>query len=281
MDTLSYMVESSLVIEKLRVASEVRQSHLKRNGRNDKDTDDLHQRIQGLEDYVDARVATLIKDHPAYPWFSRVKGIGKENIGKIVGLVRVKPSDEFICPNKECRIRIIKNGLTVSPLCPECETQMIDPPYADTISSLWKFAGYDVGEDGKAPKRRTGTKLSYNSQLRSMCWRVGVSLMRSQGKFYEYYTKQKSRYIEVCNNTGVQIVPASKLPKKDGKAYEPDNMISEGHLHNRALRKVIKLFLACLWLEWRKAEGLPLTMPYSIDVLKHDTFIKPEEMTDR
>jgi hypothetical protein len=48
-----------------------------------------------------------------------------------------------------------------------------------------------------------------------------------------------------------------------------------------ALRKMVKLFLACLWLEWRKAEGLPLTKPYAIEQLGHDSFISPEEMCDR
>ena len=237
MDTLSMLVDATLAVEKVRVRTQVRQSHLLRQNRRDPETDQLLERIRNLEGYVDGRIAELLKSHPAHHWFSRVKGVGKENIAKVIG--------------------------------------MVDIQRADTISSLWKFAGFSV-EDGKAPKRVKGEKLSYNSQLRSMCWRLGTSLLKAKGKFYDYYLKQKERY-----SARYEVVPASSLPKKDGKRYEPEGVISEGHLHNMALRKMIKLFLACLWLTWREAEGLPVTNPYPIDKLGHNSFIDPWSMTDR
>lgn len=242
MDRLTVLVDATLAIEKQRVASEVRQSHLALQGRSDPETDELHRRIKDLEEYIDGRIADLLKAHPAYPWFSKVKGIGKENIGKVVG--------------------------------------QVDIERATTISALWKFAGFSV-ENGKAPKRTKGEKLSYNSQLRSMCWRLGSSLLRARGKFYDYYLAQKAAYVQRYENQGRAIVPATALPKIEGKKQETDSIISEGHVHNQALRKMIKLFLACLWLTWREAEGLPVTKPYAIDKLGHDSFIDPWEMVDR
>jgi UDP-2,3-diacylglucosamine pyrophosphatase LpxH len=105
--------------------------------------------------------------------------------------------------------------------------------------------------------------------------------MRAQGKFYDYYISQKTRYEERIKASGRKIVPVTELPKINGKRTETVELISEGHVHNMALRKMVKLFLACLWLEWRKAEGLPLTKPYAIEQLGHDSFISPEEMCDR
>jgi len=58
-------------------------------------------------------------------------------------------------------------------------------------------------------------------------------------------------------------------------------MISEGHIHNMALRKMIKLFLVCLWVVWREEEGLSVTKPYAIDRLGHNSYIGPWEMVDR
>jgi len=240
---LSALVDATLSIEKLRVQNQIRITHLHLKGRDDPETNDLHKRIVELEEYVDGRIAKLIVSHPAYPWFSRVKGIGKENIGKIVALVDIEK--------------------------------------AGTISGLWKFCGYAV-ENGKSPRRvKGGGPLTYNSQLRTMCWRLGSSLMRAQGVFYDYYVAQKDTYTQRFANNGTSVVPATKLPKVDGKKTETPAYISEGHVHNMALRKMIKLFLACLWLEWRKAEGLPVTKPYSIDILQHDSMIEPEDMTDR
>ncbi len=254
MDKLSMLVDATLAIEKPRVAVEVRRSHLALQGRSDSETDELHRRIKDLEDYVDGRIADLLKAHPAYPWFSKVKGVGKENIGKVIGQVRVKPERN---DNDE------------------------ELPYADTISALWKFAGFAV-ENGRSPRREKGEKLTYNSQLRSMCWRLGSSLLRARGKFYDYYLAQKDSYVQRYENQGWKIVPATKLPKdKNGKRYEPEGIISAGHVHNQALRKMIKLFLACLWLKWREAEGLPVTKPYAIDKLGHNSYIDPWEMVDR
>jgi hypothetical protein len=253
MNILSSLVDTALEIEKLRVASQVRISHLAKRGRQDSDTEELHKRLVDLEKYVDGRVAAHLKLHPAYPWFSHVKGVGRENIGKVIGPVRVAP---------------------------ETDDDGNELPYADTISALWKFAGLSV-EDGKAPKRKVGEKLSYNSRLRSMCWRLGSSLLRAKGKFYEYYLSQKEQYEQRYLNNGVNIVPATSLPKKDGKKTEGDGYISEGHVHNQALRKTIKLFLACLWLEWREGLGLPVTKPYAIDHLMHVSFIDPAKMKDK
>lgn len=320
MDILSHLVDSSMGVEKGRVQSMVRQTHLVRNGLKtlvlrhtinskeskeilkvwkksrtvpeelrqylcEEETDELVKRQLDFEKYVDGRVAYYIKFHPAYPWFSRVKGVGKENIGKVVAQIRIKPEQKEVkwCPS--CGKEIKEKGEEEFTKCPECETKlstkMIDLPYADTISALWKFAGRDVGEDGKAPKRTVGKKLTYNSQLRSMTWRLGTSLMRAQGKFYDYYISQKTRYEERIKASGRKIVPVTELPKINGKRTETVELISEGHVHNMALRKMVKLFLACLWLEWRKAEGLPLTKPYAIEQLGHDSFISPEEMCDR
>jgi hypothetical protein len=79
----------------------------------------------------------------------------------------------------------------------------------------------------------------------------------------------------------VKIVPAASLPKVDGKKTETDKYISEGHIHNMALRKMIKLFLACLWLTWREGLGLSITKPYAIEKLGHKSFIDPWEMADK
>jgi len=280
---LVFLVRTMLSIEKKRVATQVRLSHLRRNGTaDDQETDALLKKLKELEHYVDRRIALIIRKHPAYKWFSRVKGVGDENIAKIVGLVDISK--------------------------------------ANTISSLWKFAGLHV-VDGHAPhKPQKGEKAEFNIELRAMCWRLGGSLLKAgiryfcascgtqrpplkddaqdelpvcqkcggvdfkpipQSKFAEYYLSQKDRIIQKIQNSGFRIVPAAFLPRdKNKKKFEPPGVISEGHVHNMALRKMIKLFLACLWLVWRQAEGLPTRDPYPLANLGHTTKIDPWEMID-
>lgn len=303
--SLGAMVDAALTIEKLRVASEVRQTHLFRNGvaelqkegaitseeagvlleqwdrkrelpelpkdlsnkLHDPETDGLHKELGDLEDYVDGRVAEIIKGHPAYPWFSRVKGVGRENIGKVVAF--------------------------------------IDIERAPTVSSLWMYAGFAPAEDGRAMRRVRGEKLRYNSQLRSMCWRLATSLKRAKGKFYEYYIKEKDKYTDrfvaegrrvlatpggkwMCLNCGASwakkgdIAPCCANPAVEKRLrQEPPGVIWLGHLDMMSLRKMIKLFLACLWVTWREAEGLPVREPYPVEKMGHTSVISPWEMTDR
>jgi len=302
--SLTTMVDAAVAIEKLRVASEVRQTHLFLNGLkaleeegiitaeqvatykknwekhrstegipqehrlHDVETDELVRRQKDLEYFVDGRVAYLIKGHPAYPWFSLVLGVGRENIGKVVGPVDIKR--------------------------------------AKTISALWKFTGFAPDKEGKAMRRvKGGGKLEYNSQLRSMCWRLASSLKRARGKFYEYYLKEKDKYTKRFLNQGYKILPTpqgkfvclncgeSWAKKRDiglccnnpsiekKLREEPPGVIWLGHLDAMAVRKMIKLFLACLWLVWREAERLPITKPYAIEKLGHSKAISPWEMVDR
>jgi len=53
---LPFLVDAQLAIEKRRVATQVRHSHLKLNGREDPDTDWLLQELNGLEERIDERV---------------------------------------------------------------------------------------------------------------------------------------------------------------------------------------------------------------------------------
>ena len=265
--SLTHIVDAALAIEKIRVAAEVRQSHLAKRHKHDPETDELLRRINDLEVFVDGRVAHLILTHPAYPWFSLVKGVGGENIAKVVA--------------------------------------PIDIEKANTISSLWKFAGWAPDKEGKAMRRvKGGGKLEYNSQLRSMCWRLAGSLKRAKGKFYQYYIQEKDKYTErfenqgykilatpqgkwTCLNCGAswnkqrEITPCCANQQIEKKLREePPGVIWKGHLDAMAVRKMIKMFLACLWLVWREAEGLPVTAPYSIEKLGHSKLISPWEMVD-
>jgi hypothetical protein len=237
-----FLVDSMLNVEQLRVSVQIRRTHLGLKGRSDEETDNLFERLQGLEAYLDERVALLLQEHPAHHWFSRVKGVGDENIAKIIG--------------------------------------MVDITKAPTVSSLWSFAGYGV-VDGKAPRREKGQKLAYNSQLRTMCWRLAGSLLKANGKYKAVYDKEKMKLSERFAREGRKIVPAAQLPKVDGKRAENEQFISEGHIHHMALRKMIKLFLSHLWQVWRGAEGLPVREPWAMQYGGHTTIITPWEMMEK
>lgn len=119
------------------------------------------------------------------------------------------------------------------------------PPYP---SSLCRFAGFSVTPDGKAEKCQRGVKSPYNRKLKGVCWNVADQFIRHYTPIYrEIYDDEKERQ---------RLLHPEKI-KVDGKWRYND-----GHLHNRAWRKMVKMFLGHLWLQWRTFEGLPITEPY-------------------
>lgn len=148
----------------------------------------------------------------------------------------------------------------------------------DTVAKLWRYAGYGLYEyyqdDGKVvaptkgkekqgegpdaviveveptPKdsweittcRDRGIKgyvLPYNKTLKSALYVMADGFIKQQTPGYTdlyYAEKQRQRTLH---------------PEKVGKDF------SDGHINNRAIRKMIKEFLKDLWVEWRIAEGLP------------------------
>lgn len=119
---------------------------------------------------------------------------------------------------------------------------VFDVSKAKHISSFWAYAGLHVIE-GKAPRRKKGEKLNYSTQARTLCWKVSDSFIKQRTTPYrEIYDRVKAE-------------ETAKL-KDSGKGWKL-------HADLRARRRMVKQFLADFWVYWRKAEGLPVSPPYS------------------
>jgi hypothetical protein len=135
----------------------------------------------------------------------------------------------------------------------------IDIHKALYASSLWAYAGLDVGDDGKGRSRRkehlreyeytnkegeTATKMgiTFNPFLKTKLIGVlGSSFLRAgESKYSKAYYDYKNR---------LENHPAHVEKSK-------------GHRHNMAVRYMVKLFLQDLYVEWRQIEGLDVAKPY-------------------
>lgn len=137
----------------------------------------------------------------------------------------------------------------------------------DTVSKLWRYSGLAV-IDGHAERKKRGEKIHYNPKLKTFMWKVSKSFV--------YQSAEKSPYRKLYDEAKADY--KRKFPEvvkwmengKEKKKYNP------GHLHNMALRKVAKVFLANLWVKWRTVEGLSVSEPYVFGVLGHDKAHKIE-----
>lgn len=247
------LVDSVMLIDKSITAAKIRSSHLAKDGFYDPQTNFFIKEGTAFKKKLLKPIADFVKQHPAYKWFSRIKGIGNENIAKVISLINIEKSN--------------------------------------TMSGLWKFAGYATDQNGKAEKRSKGEKLPFNMTLKVMCNRLGTSLLKASAvgeasHYGLYYAKEYAKYKEFFEERGVIISDFNKIPKKATIVTCKANAVKGGymqslHLHQLAFRKMIKLFLAHLWQVWREAENLPIRPPYAIEKMGHTTLIDPWEMIDR
>ncbi len=136
----------------------------------------------------------------------------------------------------------------------------IDIAKARYPSSLWKFAGLDVGPDGKGRSRRKEhlVEVEYINKAGEEATRVGItfnpflktklmgvlasSFLRSNSPYRVYYDNERNRL-----------------------ENHPDHVDKiKGHKHNMAMRKMIKIFLIDLYKAWRALEGLEVAPPYHV-----------------
>lgn len=124
----------------------------------------------------------------------------------------------------------------------------------NTISKLWRFS---VGApfDGKVEKPTKGEKLHYSARLKKLMYVIAGSFLK-------------------CNSPYRTIYDGAK------EYYQANRDWTKLHIHYASLRKMEKIFLAHLWLEWRKARGLPISKPYILEQRGHNREYKVEEFLE-
>lgn len=156
----------------------------------------------------------------------------------------------------------------------------IDITKAPTVGHIWRFAGLDPTTTwGKKEKR------PWNARLKVLCWKMGESFVKISGKpdgFYGHvYLERKAREL-AKNDAGefaAQAVAAleSRRFVRDTSAKRTYEMhkLPPAHIHARAKRYAVKLFLAHFHDEWyRRHFGTEPPLPYPIAHMGHVHIIK-------
>jgi len=173
----------------------------------------------------------------------------------------------------------------------------------DHVSSLWQYSGYGMNrfcpickkptsievkyETGKIAKklhplekcpechnqtvpilqkRTIGYQSNWNDRLKVLAWKAANSFVKQ--------SDAKSKYRKLYDK--IKKAERKKHPVKIVKGGK--TTFNDGHIHNRALRKVSKIFLAHVWQTWRRQQGLEATEPYAKQLLGHSVV---EAFTDK
>lgn len=156
----------------------------------------------------------------------------------------------------------------------------IDITKAPTVGALWRFAGLDPSSEwGKGEKR------PWNARLKVLCWKIGESFVKQSSRNNDIYGKIyfQRKEEETKKNDALQYKDQAEMAlkvknfKKDKVAYQCYivGKLPPGHIHARAKRYAVKLFLSHFWETWRKHEGLDAPEPYCFAHLEHVHKIAP------
>ena len=155
----------------------------------------------------------------------------------------------------------------------------IDIEKAKYASSIWKYAGLDVADDGRGRSRckehlvdveykdsdgemQTKKGITFNPFLKSKLMGVLAGSFLKQrkngSKYAEIYYNYKNRY-----QNRPDLVDEKKTDKNGKITHWKDGKKKDLHIHNMAMRPAVKTFLADLYEVWRGLEGLEVHKPYA------------------
>lgn len=177
--------------------------------------------------YVTEDTLDLLTDEMA-----RAKGLEKTYLKKL---------EEVVTKTEEWKWMKDVNGLGVITAGLLLGKVQIDK--ANTVSSLWKYLGYDPG------KKNPGKSRMFKSALYTP---VSIMIMKKD---------PPSPYRQDYDAARNQIT------EKHGKVGA----------HGKALHRVTKLWLAHLWETWRRNEGLSVVGPYAQVHMKHTGIITAKQ----
>lgn len=231
-EELKIKTETYYAIQKSRIQAQLRIKAFVRDGRLSDDHSEalmfwLDDSLKRLEVIIKKDVATLLKDVPIWTEFMEaIKGIGPCLAGSLVA-------------------------------------GMVDIGRFNHISALWHYCGMHV-VDGEAPRRKRGSKITWNPFLRMTLFKLTDSFIKQNA--------EKSLYRRLYDEKKAYYQKKFPEPVKDGKKTR----YTKGHIHNMAKRYSGKIFLSHLWVAWRKLEGLTVTEPWILEQGGHVDKIEPE-----
>lgn len=127
-------------------------------------------------------------------------------------------------------------------------------------SSLWKYAGLDVTDNGQGRSRKQEHLVDKEYTNKD-----GDPAMRKSITFNPFLKTKligvlSGSFIKAGDNKYSRIYREYKTRLENHKNHVEK---TKGHRHNMALRYMVKRFLVDLHREWRTIEGLPAPVEYS------------------
>ena len=211
-----------------------------------------------FEKDIEKLIVVQLKNHAMYTqYLAKIKGIGPLLSAGLIAYIDDIEKFDHVSSLWQY------SGYGMNRFCPECKKPTFVEVEYDTGKIAKKLHPHEkctiCGHDTQPilQKRTPGYQSNWNDKLKSLAWKATTSFIKqpaTRSKYRKLYDKIKKD-------------ERKKHPKKiikNGKTF-----FNDGHINNRAIKKVSKIFLAHVWQTWRRQQGLEATEPYAKQLLGH------------
>jgi len=213
-----------------------------------------------FESDIEKLIKKQILNHAFYTqYLSRIQGVGVLLSAGIIAYI------DDIEKFKNVSSLWQYSGYGMNRYCPQCsKPTSIKVKYSTgkIANKLQPLDNCPVCNGTTTPilqKRTSGYQSNWNDKLKVLAWKASSSFVKQSAA--------KSKYRKLYDQ--IKKDERKKHPKK--KVVKGKTYFNDGHIHNRAMRKVSKIFLAHIWQTWRRQLGLEVTEPYVNELLGHST----------
>jgi hypothetical protein len=227
----------------------------------------IFENAQNFEKDIEKLIVKQLKNHALYTqYFIKIQGIGPLLAAGLIAYIDDVERFDHVSSLWQY------SGYGMNRFCPNCKKPtFVDVKY-DTgkiAKKLHPFETCPVCDNETVPilqKRTIGYQSNWNDKLKTLAWKATSSFVKQSAA--------KSKYRKLYDKIKKDEHKKHPTKKKVGDKV----LFNDGHLHNRAMRKVSKIFLAHVWQTWRRQQGLPATEPYAKQLLGHSVV---EAFTDK
>lgn len=245
---IRYIVDLYYQIQDYRISSNNQAKALERSEEPNYLISSVKATFADIESDIKAVLTKWAKQRPEGEWLNSISGIGP----------------------------VISAGLMSYLRCADYET----------VGHIWSYAGL-LPEH----RRRKGQRISWNPKVKTLCWKIGESFVKVQNRdsdiYGQVYVARKALETE-RNERGEYAEQAKQILEEFNyeretatKAFYESGKLPPSHIHARAKRYAVKLFLSHYHhVCYELAHGKAPPYPYVIEHLGHVDYIAPPNFKD-
>jgi hypothetical protein len=262
-----YDFQGQRIQTQLRIGASERQNSLTKEQLSLYGITTIFENAQNFEKDVEKLIVKQLKNHALYTqYLVEIQGIGPLIAAGLIAYIDDIEKFDHVSSLWQY------SGYGMNRFCPNCKkpTSVIVKYSTGTkAKKLQPFESCPQCDGDTIPilqKRTSGYQSNWNDKLKTLAWKASASFVKqaaSKSKYRKLYDKIKKD-------------ERRKHPTK--KIVGGKTMFNDGHINNRTMRKVSKIFLAHVWQTWRRQQGLPATEPYAKQLLGHSVI---EAFTDK